>query len=187
MGAPFDIQRRMLTVEDYRRMGEVGIFGKHDRVELVEGELIQMAPIGPSHARAVIFLTKEFVLQLGDRAYASVQASFSLPPLNEFEPDLAIVTAEWADGTRLPGREHALLVVEVSHSSLRYDRDVKLPIYARHGIPEVWLFDVEREQVLVHRDPEPTGYRTRSVAAKHEVLTPALLPHVHIDLKTIYR
>ena len=187
MGAPFEMQRRMLTVEEYHLMGEVGILGEDDRVELVEGELILMAPVGSPHMRAVTFLTRAFESQLGDVAYTSIQNSFTMPPLNEFNPDVVILTAAWADGAGLPGREHALLVVEVSHSSLRYDRDVKLPIYARHGIPEVWLFDVEREQVLVHRDPEPTGYRTRSVAAKHEVLTPALLPHVHIDLKTIYR
>ena len=113
------------------------------------------------------------------------QNSFTLPPLNEFNPDVVILTAAWADGSGLPGKAHALLVVEVSHSSLRYDRDVKLPIYARYGVPEVWLFDVEREQVLVHRDPEPSGYRTRSVASKQDVLTPALLPGVKIDLTKI--
>ena len=145
-------------------MVAAGVLGEDDRVELVEGEIVQMAPVGARHAASVNALARLLQRQVGDRALVSVQNPVRLSPRSEPQPDLAVLA--WRDdGYRdeLPGPADVLLVVEVAESSVATDRDVKLPLYGRAGIGEAWLVDLPAGTIEVHTGPSPAGYRERSV------------------------
>lgn len=175
--------RRRFTVEEYERMGQVGILGGDDRVELLDGEIVAMSPIGPKHAGVVDVLAEELILALGRRAAVRVQNPVRLPPRSEPEPDI-LVARRRRDSYRSshPTAEDTLLVVEVADSSLETDRAVKLPIYARQGIPEVWIVDLAADVIHLHRDPADGAYRRVSVAGAGDVLVPVLLPDVALPV-----
>ena len=131
--------RHRLTVDDYYRMAEAGILGEDDRVELIDGELIDMASVGPDHIATVNGLTSVLVMACRDRAIVSVQNLARLDRFSEPQPDVTLFRPR-ADNYRTgarPGPADVLLLVEVADSSLRYDRAVKLPLYARAGIGEM--------------------------------------------------
>ncbi len=152
--------RRRFTVEEYHRMGEAGILSPDDRVELVDGEVVQMTPIGARHAACVARLYRQFQKRLDEAVVVWVQNPIRLGPHHEPQPDLVLLRPPLTRyAQRLPGPEDVLLVVEVSDTSLVYDRDVKLPLYASAGIPEVWIVDLEGEAVEVYRTP--TAGRSR--------------------------
>jgi Uma2 family endonuclease len=132
------LKRRRFTLEEYHRLGETGILHEDERVELVEGEIVEMSPIGRPHASIVARLTMLLARHFGERAIVWVQNPLALPrQRSEFQPDLALLKFR-PDFYRSAGVEpdDALLVVEVMESSVVYDRRVKLPIYARSGVPE---------------------------------------------------
>jgi Uma2 family endonuclease len=135
--------KHRLTRDEYYRMAETGILAPDARVELVEGEIIDMAPIGSPHAARVSRLAKIFTLALAERAIVNVQNPLVLNEYSEPEPDITVLRYRedfYAGGHPRP--EDVLLVIEVADTSLQYDRDVKLPLYAAHGIPEYWLVDL---------------------------------------------
>jgi len=135
---------RLVTVEKYHRMAELGILAPGSRVELIEGEIIDMAPIGISHNCAVDRLTHWLVTAVGNRAIARIQGSFRLSDITEPQPDVILLKPhEDFYASKFAAGDDTLLVVEVSDTTLRYDRNVKVPLYARHGIPEVWIVDLE--------------------------------------------
>ena len=152
-------RRHAYSVDDYYRMAETGILRPGDRVELIDGEIIDRAPIGSRHAAAVKRIAQALSLSLGDRAIVSVQDPIRLDPYSEPQPDIALLRPreDFYAGAH-PGPGDVLLLVEVADSTLRFDRDTKLPLYARHGIPEVWLVDIENAQFTIHRDPQAHGY-----------------------------
>jgi Uma2 family endonuclease len=161
-------KRRRFTLEEYHRLGETGILGEDERVELVEGEIVEMTPIGWAHASVVARLTKLFGMRFGERAIVWVQNPLMLPQqVSEFQPDIALLKPRpdfyRADGV---GPDDALLVVEVMDSSVAYDRRVKLPIYSRGGVLEVWLVDVNQNTVEVHCEPRAHGYRDRRLVER---------------------
>jgi Uma2 family endonuclease len=158
-------------------MGRAGILGEDDRVELIEGEIIQMTPIGPAHADIVMKLIRLFVLGFSDVAWVSAQNPATLTDTSEPQPDLALLRYR-PEGypTGLPSAADVHLFVEVSDSSLSFDRQVKVPLYARVGIPEVWLIDVKRRVVHVYRDPEGGRYGTTFVARSGESFAPVAFP-----------
>ncbi len=158
------LTRHKLSVGEYYRMAEAGILGEDDRVELIEGEIIDMAPIGVGHASVVTRITRTLVMACGDRAVVSVQNPVRLDEWNEPQPDFAVLQPR-PDfyGTRHPGPADVLLLVEVSDSSLRYDRVVKLPLYARAGIAEVWVVDLRRRAVHAFRVPSGDGFAQDSL------------------------
>lgn len=176
MGAPLTIPRRLLSVEEYYRLGEAGVLGEDDRVELIEGEMIEMAPIGGPHMHLVNVLNRVFTAQLGEQGLVSVQNPIVLPPRNAPQPDLAILRIDNLRRREVPRAQDVLLVVEVAHTTLEYDRDVKIPIYARHGIPEAWLFDVEAQALSIYLDPAAKGYRRLLTPSSSETVSPILLP-----------
>lgn len=153
------IVRWKLDVHEYHRMGEAGILTDDDRVELIEGELVQMSPIVSGHSGTVNALTRLLVLAAGNRAMVSVQNPVRLDVHNEPQPDFALLRPR-ADEYRseLPAPSDVLLLIEVADSSLRFDRLVKLPLYARRRIPEVWIVDLPAGAVEVCRGPTPEGY-----------------------------
>jgi Uma2 family endonuclease len=186
MGASLGISRRLLTTDDYHRMGDAGILGPEDRVELVQGELIQMAPIGGPHVSVVNCLNTLFSRQVYGRAVVSIQNPVSLPPHSETQPDLALLKWNLLKNPVTPVASDVFLVIEVAYTTLPYDRDVKMDLYGRHGIPEAWLVDVEAGTVLVHRGPSESGYREVSTATKLDTISPQLLPDVKIPLADLW-
>ena len=178
--------RRRFTVEEYHRMGEAGVLGPEDRVELIEGEIVQMSPIGHGHAFTVMMLTNLLVRAVGDRALVSPGNPVRLTRHTEPQPDLMLLEphVDYRHVTFV-GPEHVLLVVEVAETSLAWDRGVKLRLYARAAIPEVWIVDVEHERVEVHRDPAGSVYRAVEVIPRAGRLGPAALPGVEIAVAEI--
>src|SRR5262245_49782973 len=180
------LTRRLFTVDDYHRMTEAGILFEDDRVELIEGELIEMASIGNRHNAAVDRLNELFVDRLQHRAIVRVQGSVRLNERNEPQPDLVILRRRedfYESGTAGPG--DTLLVIEVADSSLDFDRDIKAPLYARTGIAEFWLVDLQARMVTVFRDPVASGYRSERTAQADETLSPASLPEVTILVREV--
>ena len=186
MGADETMNRHRFSTDDYHRMGEAGILGPDDRVELIEGEIIRMAPIGGPHVGIVNTLATLFARQLFGRAVVSVQNPVVLPPYSEPQPDLALLKWEMFKQPLVPGAADVLLVVEVAQSSLTYDRDIKVGVYARHGIPETWLIDVANRTTHVFRNPTTEGYRDAFGATPADTIAPQLLPDVTIALAELW-
>jgi len=182
------VARRPLTVTEYHRMGEVGILGERDRVELIEGELVAMSPIGSYHHGTVISLTQALVLAVGSRALVSVQGPVRLDEYSEPEPDFALLRPRpdaYRDSHATPA--DVLLLIEVADTSLNYDRSVKRALYARSAIPELWIVDLPAGEVEVCRQPEPDGYVEVQRIGSGSTLEPALLPGVRIETATLFR
>lgn len=169
-------KHRAFTVEQYHRMAEAGILGEDDRVELIDGEIVEMTPIDSRHAACVNKLNELFSQRVRNSAIVSVQNPVRLSTDSEPQPDLALLRPR-ADfyASRAPGPRDVLLLVEVADASLAYDRDFKLARYARRDIPEVWIVDLEGERVLVFRDPAGAVYHVRETASRGESLRPARL------------
>jgi Uma2 family endonuclease len=182
------LERIKWRVADFHKMVETGVLSEDDRVELIDGEMIEMAPIGRRHLAKVNRLSRILGLAVGERAIVSTQNPIALPPRNEPQPDIALLRPHPDDyESGLPTAADVLLVIEVADTTLAYDRDVKMPIYARYGIAEAWLFDVEARVLFVHHDPAPSGYRRILTPGKTETVSPLLLPQLNIDLAEVWR
>jgi Uma2 family endonuclease len=185
MGTPLEDwpRRHRITVEDYYRMAETGVLAPDARVELIEGEIIDMPPFGSKHGSVVDKLTRALIRALGDRAIVRTQGAVRLSGISEPEPDVAVLEARsdfyWH---AQPVGTQALLIVEVSDSTLRYDRDVKVPLYARHGVRETWVVDIANGQLLCFSAPANGQYARHSTIADPGPLALASLPDVTIDL-----
>lgn len=179
----FPEMKHRITVEAYHRMGEAGVLAPDARTELIDGEILDMAPIGSRHASVVNWLNRRFMSAVGERAIVQVQGPVRLGELSEPEPDLALLKPR-ADYYRdaLPGAADLLLIVEVADSTQRLDRRVKVPLYARHGVPEVWVIDLENALAHFHRRPGGGTYADISATASPAVTPIAALPGVAIDL-----
>jgi Uma2 family endonuclease len=147
---PMEVKRRRFTVYDYHRMGEAGILHEDDRVELIEGELVEMTAIGTRHFSCVNRLNRLLVMTVGDEAIVSVQNPVRLNEYNEPQPDLTMIRPrDYRESLPIPA--DVLLLIEVSDTTLAYDRGVKLPLYARAGVREVWIVDLPGETIASHR------------------------------------
>ncbi len=167
-------RERRFTVDEYYRMAEVGIIRRDERVELIDGRIVAMSPIGSPHAWCVTRVNR-MLARLGDRVTLSIQDPLRLGDIGEPEPDVVVLRPDSSED-RHPGPEDVLLVVEVADSSLAYDHGTKAPLSARHGIPELWISDLGGERVEVHRGPAPTGYRLVQVFRRGEQVSPAFAP-----------
>ena len=170
-------KRRLFTADEYVRMTEAGILEPKERVELLDGEIWQMAAIGNKHFACVNRFNAWFAPALVGRAIVSVQGPIRLSSRSMPQPDLALLhpRPDWyASG--LPGPEEVFLLVEVSDTTLRYDRDRKLPLYAAAGIPEVWIANLAAGSVLIGRDPSEAGYRRVETVTREGALSPAAFP-----------
>jgi Uma2 family endonuclease len=179
--------RHRLSATDYRRMGEVGILPPGARVELIDGEIIDMAPIGSRHSAVVLQMARLFQRAVGDAALVSVQSPIALGDLSAPQPDIALL-APRDDFYRNahPAAKDILLVVEVADASLRYDREIKVPLYARHGITEVWLVDLENDELMRYGRGGPDQYRTASKVTELASVAPAALPTITVDLSGVF-
>lgn len=148
------------TIEQFQLMYEKGIFAESDRLELINGEIVTMSPIGTKHAACVNRLAAKFMYKLGSQVILSVQNSILLGNNSQPQPDIAVL--KYRDDfyeEALPKPEDILLIVEVADSSIAYDRDVKAPLYAAAGIPEMWLFDVNTKTITSFSQPSALGYK----------------------------
>lgn len=177
------VPRHKLSVADYHCLGAAGVLDEDDRVELIEGEVIDMAPIGSRHASVVTQLARRVMNAVGDAAIVYIQNPILLPTDSEPQPDLTLLKpcADFYAGGH-PGPDDILLIIEVADTSLRYDREIKLPLYARHGIPEVWLIDLESRRIEAFRDPSGGMFQWSMVVDPSGRFAPVALPEVDVDL-----
>ena len=177
--------RRPFTVAEYYRMAKAGILTEDDRVELIEGEIIEMPPIGGPHASCVIRLTELLVSGVRGAALVSVQNPLRLSDRSEPVPDVMLLRRRPDFYSSHPTPADVLLLVEVSDTTLDYDQQVKLPLYSREGVPEVWLADLGGQVIRVHREPRPTGYRVTLTRRRGERLSPAAFPDLELAVDDI--
>jgi len=173
-------------VDEYERMIDAGILYDGERVELINGEIVHMAALGGPHLACVDRLNVIFVIAVAGRAQVRVQGSIRLPPRSEPEPDLVLLRPSddfYASGH--PGPLDIFLVIEVSHSSLQHDRRVKVPMYARAGIVEVWVVDVDARRVEVHREPEGDRFRDVRIYGSDAIIAPLAFPELAIRVAEI--
>ena len=181
------VEQRPFSVADYHRMADVGILTEDDRVELIEGRIIVMSPIGSRHAACVKRLNASLSQQVAGNALVSVQDPIQLNDHSEPEPDVALLRLRddfYAVGH--PTAEDILLVVEVADTSEGYDREEKIPLYARSGIVEVWLVSLSKHRVEVYTEPAGDLYRQVRYAMRGDVLTLQQLPNVQLAVNAIF-
>lgn len=181
--AELGVQRHRLTVEQYHRMAETGVLARDARVELIEGVIVDMAPIGSRHAAAVNRLTRVLTTAVGAHAVVSVQNPIRLGNGSEPQPDLALLRPRedfYADSP--PTAADTLLVIEVSQATAAYDRQVKVPLYAQHGVPEVWIVDLDFSLVRFYRTPQADRYADITATETPGPTSVLMLPGVTIDL-----
>jgi Uma2 family endonuclease len=187
MSAVFTPTRYKLSVGDYHKLGEVGILTEDSRVELIEGELIEMAPIGGAHMGAVNRLNRLLVLAVGDLGVVSIQNPVTLPPHSEPQPDVAILKpgAEGA-APAVPRPDDVLLLIEVADTTLVYDRTTKLKLYAKAGIAETWIVNLQSKRVEVYREPTADGYSRMIELGPGDMASPSALPTVEVAVGEIF-
>lgn len=179
------LARHHFSVTDFHRMSEMGILPADRRVELIEGDCIAMAPMGSWHIVRLTALQEQLVLALAGRAVVSSQIPIQLGTYSEPEPDIVVLHHPLSRyETRPPGAGDVHFLVEIADSTARSDQEVKVPLYARHGIPEVWLLDREGAKLMVYREPGAGAYRDVK-EWRGGSLAPQAFPHVIVKVETL--
>jgi Uma2 family endonuclease len=180
-------QRHAVSVQEYLRMGEAGVFAPDARLELIEGEIVEMAPIGSRHAGTVNILIRLLGGLAGDLAIVSAQNPLVVGDRSVPQPDLALLKprADTYTGAH-PRAADVLLVIEVSDATLAFDLGTRVPLYARSGIPETWVVDLQERAVRVFRDPGASGYRTSFTVSGEESVSALALPGASIALSSLF-
>lgn len=177
-------RRHSFSVDDFYEMARAGILKEDDRVELIEGEIIAMNPIGPTHAYTVDALAKALIASLGDKALVRVQNPVRVDGGTEPQPDIAVVKPLQRQYIkRHPRPGDVFFLIEVADSSREFDREVKIPLYARAGIPEAWLIDLDANTIEVYREPSAEGYKSATTLAADAPASPAAFPDFSFRLK----
>jgi Uma2 family endonuclease len=180
------VRIRQITVAEYHRLGEAGIVGPGERVELLDGQLIKMPPIGPPHDYTVACLTHYFHKRFGDRAFIKVQGAVTLDKWSEPQPDVAL-NALPADRYAIahPTPAEVLLIVEVAASSLAYDAGLKMRAYARRRVREYWIVDLGHQHIDVYREPQGGRYKNHQRAGRGHTVAPLAFPDDAIAVNDI--
>ena len=179
--------RRKFTVEQFHKMAESGILNEDDRVELIRGEIIEMAAIGTKHACCVRRLDKVLHRKLDDKAIISVQNPVGLDDSSEPQPDVALLKPREDDYLSAhPQSKDVFLIIEVADSTIKYDREVKIPLYAEEGVVEVWLVDINEECVEVYREPVNGKYQKVDKFVRGESLIIQAFDDVNISLDEVF-
>ncbi|MFN0317050.1 MAG: Uma2 family endonuclease [Burkholderiales bacterium] len=183
---PVALRKHRLTVEDYHKLGEAGVLNEDSRVELFEGELVDMAPIGDFHASVVDQLGQVLVRASGD-LIVRIQNPVRFDGHTELQPDLALLKAQ-PNFYRYaaPTPADVLLLIEVADSTVKEDREVKIPYYAGHNIPEVWLVNIPEEVVEVFSRPASDGYRQARRYGAGDVLVFSPLQDLRIEISSLF-
>ena len=179
------ITRHRLTVDDYHRMAQTGVLAHDARVELIDGEIIEMAPMGTRHHSTILRLSQMLHTAVGERATVMTQLPMRLDRRNEPEPDLALLKPR-ADfyASAHPCGADSLLVIEVSDTTLGYDVRIKAPLYARHGVPEYWVFDLPGQQLRLFSQAAGGNWGDVQVIVKPGRIALPGLGGVEIDLSS---
>lgn len=171
------LQKRYFNVDQYYRMAEVGLLSPKDRVELIEGEIVEMSPIGCTHAGTVDRSSRFLIRKLSDAVQVRVQNPIRLSDFSEPQPDITLLRPREDFYTNShPTSEDVLVVIEVADTSLNYDRNVKLPLYARAGIPEAWLMILPKDVIEVHSQPKDGKYQKVQRLKRGKTLISPTLP-----------
>ena len=177
--------RRRFTLAEWDAMIAAGLFAKEERIELIEGEILCMAPIGEPHAMCTSCLIYWFSRRLPETAHVRAQDPIRLA-ISAPQPDIAIARGLPQRYYRAhPVPDDILLLIEVASSSLGYDREVKLPLYAAAGIVEVWIVDLDRERVFVYRAPRDGAYTRRTIVRRGGTVTPLAFPELALPLDDV--
>ena len=178
------LRRYRFTVDEYDRMAAAGVLTQCDRVELLDGEIVEMTPIGDRHASVVARMSHVFAARLGERSIVWGQNPVGLRLVRSVpQPDVVLLRARgdfYASGR--PGPDDVLLPVEVMDTTAARDRGVKLPLYARAGVGEVWLADLTGDALEVYRRPAASRYRDARVLRRGERITPQAFPDVMLTV-----
>lgn len=177
--------RHLFTVDDFYRMAEAGILHPDQRLDLIEGEIVERAPIGSRHAEVVDRLAALLIRGLKPpEARVRVQGPLMLDKSSELQPDIAILLPR-SYAARHPGPRDVALLIEVADSTLLSDQQVKVPLYARHGIPEVWIVNLTNESIEIYSDPSESGYTNKRIVARSESASPIAFPSLVLSGKDI--
>jgi Uma2 family endonuclease len=180
------VERWIFNVDEYHRMSEAGILSEDDRIELIEGEIVKMSPIGSRHIGCVNRLNTILNRTAGQLAIISVQNPILLDDYSEPEPDIALLKHRPDFYSQsLATVEDVLLIIEVADTSVEYDRNVKLPLYAKAGIPETWLANLPEDRVEAHSQPINGIYEKVRVAKRGECLSPEAIPNLVLSVEDI--
>ncbi len=179
--------KHKFTTQQYHLMHEAGVFPQGDRLELIDGEITEMSPIGRKHAVCVARSTKVFELKLGDRTIVWAQNPIRLENNSEPQPDLAILKLRddfYAEALPIP--ENILLIIEVADSTIAYDRTIKMPLYAAAGIPEMWLFDLNERVIESYSQPSTRGYKRMQRYEQGDTFAMLAFPDVSFEWQEIF-
>jgi Uma2 family endonuclease len=177
---------RRFTVKEYHQMNQAGILSEDDRVELINGEILEMSPIGTRHATCVRRLINLLVQILGQAAIIDAQNPIILNNFSEPQPDITLLKSRadfYASGHPQP--EDILLLIEVADSTIEYDREIKIPLYANHEIAEVWLVDIDQQIITVYCQPSAEGYRKIDKFERGQTLFISYFPDIKIKIEQI--
>ena len=180
------VARWKFDVHQYHAMAKAGVLNEDDRVELIDGEIAAMSSIGPEHVGAVNSSAEFWILALAGKATVQIQGSVRLDEWNEPQPDVAILKRRddfYRSG--LAGPDDVLLLIEVSDTSLRYDRRIKLALYARFGIPEFWIANIRARSIEVYTDPVNGEYTSLQTFRRGQTITPTAFPDVVLPVSDI--
>ena len=181
-----ECETRKFTVEEYYRMADVGILHPEERVELLQGAIISMPPIGPLHNSGVDRSNFQFGQSSVGRYIVRAQGAIRLNDNSEPEPDVALLRfQEDFYATNQPTPEHILLVIEVSDSTLAYDRDVKVDLYAQAIIPETWIMNLVDDCIEAFTGPGPEGYANHAIYHRGDRIAPSTLPDVDFAVEDL--
>jgi len=177
---------RKFTIKDYYKMAESGIFTENDRVELIRGEIIEMSPIGIKHSICILSLNTLLAEKLKQRALINIQNPIQLDDNSEPQPDVVLLKNPIDTyRKRHPQPADILLIIEVADTTVKYDREVKIPLYAEANIPEVWLVDINNNCVEVYRQPTPDGYQNMQKFTAEQSLSILAFPDIIITVNEI--
>ena len=180
--------KHRFKVEDYHRMAETGVLREDARVELLDGQIIDMSPIGPFHGGVVKRLNRLFNRCSEGRWIVSTQDPLRLDNFSEPEPDLMLLKPAPDDYTsRHPTAADVLLLIEVADTTLPLDRKEKLPAYGRAGVAEVWIVNLEEQKIEIYREPHFTGYGSKSVLSAGSTASPAKFADVIVDVAALLK
>ena len=181
-----NLAKHYFTVSEYERMGETGVFAPEARLELIEGEIIEMSPIGSRHAACVNLISDVFNDQLRGKAIVRTQNPIVLDDFSEPEPDVSVLKFRedyYRDAHPRP--QDVLLVSEVAETTVPFDRQIKLPLYARVAIPEYLIFNLADEVVEYYSQPEMGSYQNTSLLKRGDQFESAVVTGLSFDLETI--
>jgi len=187
MNAAFTPTRMRITTDRYQKMVATGVLTKYDRIELIEGEMLNMAPIGPKHATVADRLARLFMLAVHDAAIVSCGRPVNLGDFSDPQPDVMVLKPRLDDYSNAhPNAADVLLLIEVSDSTPTFDQSTKLALYARYGVSEYWIVDVEGKRIVVYREPAAKGYVRKLEFSAPNAISPQAFPDVEVAVREIF-